>query len=216
MTGSEKGVIYLTFDDGPSTYTTKILDTLKKYDIKATFFVTSSGSDSAIKREFEEGHTVALHTSTHNYNKVYASVESYFNDLEIVQNRVKKITNETPTIIRFPGGSSNTVSKFNKGIMTILTNEVLEKGYHYFDWNVSVEDAGSCTKKTTMSEKENCVYNYFVKGISKSKMNVVLMHDVKSYTASKLDDMIKYALSKGYTFDKITMDTTQIHHKVNN
>ena len=216
MTGSEKGVIYLTFDDGPSTYTTKILDTLKKYDIKATFFVTSSGSDSAIKREFEEGHTVALHTSTHNYSKVYASVESYFKDLETVQNRVKKITNETPTIIRFPGGSSNTVSKFNKGIMTILTNEVLEKGYHYFDWNVSVEDAGGCTKKKTTSEKENCVYNYFVKGISKSKMNVVLMHDVKSYTASKLDDMIKYALSKGYTFDKITMDTTQIHHKVNN
>ncbi len=216
MSGSEKGVIYLTFDDGPSTYTSKILDVLKKYNIKATFFVTSNGSDKLIKREFDEGHTVALHTSTHSYKKVYASVDDYFKDLDKVKTRVKNITQMDATIIRFPGGSSNTVSKFNKGIMTILTNEVLNRGYHYFDWNISVEDAGSCASKKSASEKEKCIYNNFVKGLSKNKMNVVLMHDIKSYTADKLEDMIKYALSKNYTFDKITMDTTQIHHKVNN
>ena len=120
-------------------------------------------------------------------------------------------------IIRFPGGSSNTVSKsYMKGIMTILTNEVLVRGYHYFDWTSAVEDAGSCASKKTEEAKEKCVYNYFVKGLSKKRSNVVLMHDIKSYTASKLEDMIKYAIDNGYTFDKITMDTVQIHHKVNN
>ncbi len=216
MNGSEKGVIFLTFDDGPSTYTSKILDILKKYNIKATFFVTSNGSDKLIKREYDEGHTVALHTATHSYKKVYASVDDYFKDLDKVKTRVKNITQEDATIIRFPGGSSNTVSKFNKGIMTILTNEVLNRGYHYFDWNISVEDAGSCANKKSTSDKEKCIYNNFVKGLSKNKMNVVLMHDIKSYTANKLEDMIKFAISKNYTFDKITMDTTQIHHKVNN
>ena len=217
INGGEKGVIYLTFDDGPSIYTAKILDTLSKYNIKATFFVTNNGKDSVIKREYNEGHTVALHTASHSYKKIYSSVDNYFKDLESVQNRVYKITKEKAMIIRFPGGSSNTVSKsYMKGIMTILTNEVLVRGYHYFDWTSAVEDAGSCASKKTEEAKEKCVYNYFVKGLSKKRSNVVLMHDIKSYTASKLEDMIKYAIDNGYTFDKITMDTVQIHHKVNN
>ena len=216
-TNSEKGVIYLTFDDGPSIYTTKILDTLKKYDIKATFFVTSNGKDKLIKREYEEGHTVAIHTYSHNYEKVYSSVDNYFKDLNKVSSRIENITNEKPTILRFPGGSSNTISKsIKKGIMTTLTKEVVNRGYHYFDWSLSVEDAGKCASKKSDKSKETCVYNNFVKGIKKSKMNVVLMHDIKSYTANKLDDMIKFALSQDYKFDKITMETTQVHHKVNN
>ena len=217
INGGKKGVIYLTFDDGPSTYTPKILDILSKYNIKATFFVTNNGKDSVIKREFDEGHTVALHTATHSYKKVYKSVDNYFKDLESVQNRVYKITGEKPMIIRFPGGSSNTISKnYSKGIMTILTSEVLLRGYHYFDWTSVIEDAGSCSSKKNEVEKENCIYKYFVKGLSKKRSNVVLMHDIKSYTANKLEDMINYAIKEGYTFEKITMETEQIHHKVNN
>ncbi len=213
----KKGVIYLTFDDGPSIYTSKILDVLSKYNIKATFFVTNNGKDNVIKREFDEGHTVALHTATHSYKKVYKSVKDYFKDLESVQNRVYNITGEKPMIIRFPGGSSNTISKnYSKGIMTILTSEVLVRGYHYFDWTSAIEDAGSCSSKKSEEEKEKCIYNYFVKGLSKKRSNVVLMHDIKSYTANKLEDMINYAIKEGYTFDKITMETEQIHHKVNN
>ena len=214
---SEKGIIYLTFDDGPSIYTSKILDTLKKYDIKATFFVTNNGKDSLIKREYDEGHSVALHTASHNYKKVYSSVDAYFKDLNSVSSRVLKITNEKPTIIRFPGGSSNTISKnYKKGIMTTLTKEVQNRGYHYFDWTASVEDAGKCASKKTDELKQTCVYNRFVKGLSKNKSNVILMHDIKPYTAEKLDDMIKYALSTGYKFDRITMTTKQVHHTVNN
>ena len=211
------GVIYLTFDDGPSVYTPKILDILKQYDIKATFFVTNSGKDAYIVREFEEGHTVALHTASHNYKTVYSSVDAYFKDLEKVQNRVLKLTNQKSTIVRFPGGSSNTVSKnYSKGIMTKLSKQLQEKGYHYFDWTLSIEDAGSCAGKKTDDGKRDCIYNNFVKGISKEKANVVLMHDIKYYTAEKLEDMIKYALSQGYKFEKITMYTKEVHHKINN
>ena len=87
------GEIYLTFDDGPSEDTTGyILDVLKEEGVKATFFVTCNGPDYLIKRMYDEGHTVALHTASHNYSYVYSSVDNYFNDLEKVRNRVKNIT----------------------------------------------------------------------------------------------------------------------------
>lgn len=217
LNNNKNGVIYLTFDDGPSKYTSHILDVLSAYDIKATFFVTNSGSDSLIKREYDEGHSVALHTSSHNYKKIYSSDEAFYNDLKDVSNRVYRLTNEKSMIMRFPGGSSNTISKnYNDGIMTRLTKSISEMGYHYFDWNVSIEDAGSCSKKSDYDDKKKCVYNYFVKGISKGKNNIVLMHDVKSYTADTLEDMIKYAIKNGYSFSKITMDTKEVHHSVNN
>lgn len=216
LSGGEKGVIYLTFDDGPGVYTDQILDILKKYDIKATFFVTNGGSEDVIKREYEEGHSVGLHTATHKWN-IYTSVDTYFEDLNSVSNRVESITGEKTYLIRFPGGSSNTVSRrYKKGIMTALTSEVLNEGYHYFDWNVSVEDAGSCVKQKNYDKKKECVQNYFKRGLSKNRSNVVLMHDIKKYTADSLEEMINYAISKGYTFDRITMNTEQIHQRVNN
>lgn len=208
---SNSGVIYLTFDDGPNdTSTTKILDVLKKYNVKATFFVTMSGSDSTILREYQEGHTVALHTASHNYKTVYSSVDGYFNDLNKVSNRVKKITGETSYIIRFPGGSSNTVSRnYSKGIMSTLTKEVEKRGYHYFDWNVSSGDAG----ETTSSKG---VYNNVTKSLRLNRSNVVLMHDIKSFTAAAIEDIIIYGKEHGYTFAPITMATTPVHHSVNN
>jgi peptidoglycan/xylan/chitin deacetylase (PgdA/CDA1 family) len=216
LIGDKNGVIYLTFDDGPSAYTEQILNILDKYNIKATFFVTNSGSDAMIKQEYDRGHTVALHTATHQWS-IYSSKEAYFKDLETVSNRVERITGVKSMIIRFPGGSSNTVSRnYKKGIMTTLTSEVLKRGYHYFDWNVCVEDAGACTKKKTYQEKMTCVKSYFKSGLSKTKANVVLLHDIKKYSADSLEEMIQYAIKEGYTFEKITMETTQIHSKVNN
>lgn len=216
LTNGEKGVIYLTFDDGPGQYTEKILDILSKYNIKATFFVTSGGSDEIIKKEYDAGHSIGLHTSTHKWD-IYSSEETYFNDLEQVSNRVENITKEKAYLIRFPGGSSNTISrKYKKGIMTSLASEVLKKGYHYFDWNVSVEDAGVCTKQKTYEKKQECILNYFKKGLSFNRSNVVLMHDIKKYTADTLEKMIIYAIEQGYTFDKITMETEQVHSRINN
>lgn len=208
---SNKGIIYLTFDDGPNEGTTNvILDILKAENVKATFFVTNKGPDSLIKREYNEGHTVGLHTATHNYATVYNSVNSYYNDLKQVQDRVKRITGIESKIIRFPGGSSNTVSKkYSKGIMTTLTKDVVNKGYHYFDWNIDSDDAGGAKNSQT-------VYNNVVKSLSKNRANVILMHDIKPQTRDALKSIIQFGKNNGYSFDKITMNTPMVTHKVNN
>ena len=208
--GNGKGIIYLTFDDGPNEGTTNIiLDILKEEGVKATFFVTNFGPDYLIKREFDEGHTVALHTATHNYNYVYASEANYFADLNNISNRVERITGTKSMIIRFPGGSSNTVSKrLNQGIMTRLTMGVKERGYHYFDWNVDSNDAAGAGT--------NEVYRNVISTISPSRENVVLMHDVKVTTRDALRNIIRTAKQNGYTFQKITYDTVMVTHGVNN
>lgn len=204
------GVIYLTFDDGPGKYTGQILDTLKKYNVKATFFVTGKGSDSLILREYKEGHTVGLHTYSHSYSTVYGSVDNYFSDLNKISDRVKRITGVESKIIRFPGGSSNTVSKkYSKGIMTTLTKEVVNRGYKYYDWNISSGDAGDTTTSTG-------VYNNVIRNLSHSRPNMVLMHDIKSYTANAIESIIVYGLNNGYRFEAITYDTKMITQKVNN
>ena len=210
-----KGVIYLTFDDGPGAYTNQILDILKKYDIKATFFVTNGGSDDDILREFNEGHTVGLHTASHNYD-IYKSVDTYFDDLNKVQERVTRITGTRAKYIRFPGGSSNTISRSRcKGIMTLLTQKVTEEGYRYYDWNSLVEDAGACASRK-VTDKNACVLKYFKNTISYNKINVVLLHDIKSYTANSLENMILYAKNQGYIFKALDDEAPQIHQHINN
>lgn len=205
------GIIYLTFDDGPKEGTTNaILDILKSEGVKATFFVTNSGPDYLIKREYDEGHSIGLHTATHNYSVVYKSKDSYYDDLNKVKKRVKNITGYESKIIRFPGGSSNTVSKkYSKGIMSFLTKDVINQGYKYYDWNISSGDAG----ETTSSKG---VYNNVIKNLKKNKSNMILMHDIKTYTKDALRDIIKYGKNNGYTFKKITNDTPMITQRVNN
>ena len=206
------GVIFLTFDDGPSGSgsTEKILNILKQEDVKATFFVTGSGPDSLIIREHNEGHVVALHTYTHSYKDIYISEEAYFADLDKVHDRVQKLTGVDARVIRFPGGSNNTVSNsVNKGIMSILRQDVKDKGYNYFDWNVDANDAGKCAAKG-VADRKKCVYDNVTKGLSKKRRNIVLMHDIKSYTADALEDIIKYAKANNYSFEVLTYETSPI------
>ena len=210
-----KGSIYLTFDDGPSSsITPKLLDILKQKGVKATFFVInhSSDLDYLIKREYNEGHTVALHSYTHNYKTVYSSVNGYFNDLDLISNKVERLIGVKSKIIRFPGGSSNTISrKYKTGIMKTLTNEVIVRGYHYFDWNVSSGDAGGAKTK-------NDVYNNVIKGLRKGRANIVLMHDFENNnkTLNAISDIIDYGTNNGYEFLTIDMSTKMVKHPVNN
>lgn len=199
---SKGGVIYLTFDDGPSASgsTEKILNILRNFGIKATFFVVGTGSDSLIRKEFNEGHKLALHTNTHVYSQVYSSVDNYFSDLKRIDDKVYNITGVRTNIIRFPGGSNNTISnRYSNNIMSELKREVLNRGYYYVDWNVSSLDAGGC-------KNSDCVYKSIVNNLSKSRANVVLMHDTKWITANALESVIKYALDNGYSFK--TIDTS--------
>lgn len=201
------GYIYLTFDDGPGSATENILNTLKNKGVKATFFVTGSGSDALIKREFNEGHAIALHTYTHKYDIVYKSVDNYFADLDKVSNRVFNLTGTRPKIIRFPGGSNNTVSnRYNKNIMDTLTREVINRGYTYFDWNITSGDAGGCSNS-------KCVYNNVVNNLSRTRNNIVLMHDIKWITANALADIIDYAKNNNYQFRVITESTPAVRFK---
>lgn len=185
------GTIYLTFDDGPNDYyTPTILDVLKKYGVKATFFVTKNGSDNLIKREYNEGHAVAVHTWTHDYGQIYASSEAFWNDFNKVQDRIKRLTGTETKLMRFPGGASNTVSKVS---MSTLAREALSKGYNYVDWNISSGDAGGTTDP-------NQEYKNVITNLSKSKGNVILMHDIKSHTMKAIESIVKYGLDNGYSF----------------
>ena len=205
-----KKIVYLTFDDGPSKHTARLLDVLKKYNVKATFFVTGYGSDAMIKREYEEGHTIALHTYTHQWS-IYKNEDTYFADLNKIKNRVKRITGHEPKFIRFAGGSSNTVSrKYDGGthVMSRLVVAVEKQGYKYFDWNVTSGDAWA-TKDT------NQVYKNVIKGLKKN-YSIVLQHDSKGYSVDAVEKIIKYGLENGFTFKPIDDDTPVVHHHVNN
>lgn len=211
----KKGVIYLTFDDGPSSnITPKILDILKQKNVKATFFIINynSAGENIVKREFNEGHTVAIHGYSHDYATIYKSEEAYMQNLKKLQDKIKATTGYTATITRFPGGSSNTISKrYNQGIMTRLCKLVQEQGYKYFDWNVSSGDAGG-------AKNADQLYNNVISGLSKSKANVVLMHDFSSNSKvlDALPRIIDYGLANGYTFERITESTPMVTHRPNN
>ena len=206
--------IYLTFDDGPSYLTENILNILKEENVPATFFVTSRQIDkysNVLKRMQEENHTIALHTSTHDYAYIYSSDENYFNDLNNIRDKVYNITGVKSRIIRLPGGSSNTISKkYSKGIVTRITNKLTENDFYYFDWNIDSLDASGNVSKEV-------IYDSVTKNIH-SGTNIVLMHDssTKETTVLALKDIIEYAKANGYTFAKITKDTKEIHHHINN
>lgn len=202
-------VIYLTFDDGPSPYTGKLLDILAKYDVKATFFVVDKGYEGTLRRIYQEGHSIAIHSATHNYREIYASEEAFFNDLYTMQRIIQESTGYTTTLMRFPGGSSNSVSKFNPGIMTRLTQLVQEKGFQYFDWNVDSQDAGGAT---TADE----VFNNVVNGVSGRRVSVVLQHDICGFSVDAVERIIQWGLANGYTFLPLTEGSPGCHHGINN
>ena len=207
----QNGTIYLTFDDGPKKGTTDvILDILKEENVKATFFITNGGPDDLVVREFKEGHTVALHTASHNYSYLYSSVDNYYQDLYSVKERVKRLTGSDAKIIRFPGGSSNTISRrYSDKIMSFLTKDVVEKGFRYYDWNLASGDAGEI-------HTAEGIYEHVTKKLSKDRVNMVLMHDIKPYTRDALKKIIEYGKENGYNFDKITEKTDMIKQRVNN
>ena len=204
-------VVYLTFDDGPSENTKKILDILAEYNAKATFFITGANEQcrSYIKEAYEAGHTIGLHTYTHDYDKVYKSDEAYFDDLEQVGQVVKEQIGFVPCFIRFPGGSSNMISaEYNKGIMTRLVKSVQEKGYQYYDWNLDSGDAAGCGKEEI---EQNATTD-------KIHHVMILFHDTqtKDATVEALPYVLKYYTDQGYEFRAIDRDSYVSHHDVQN
>lgn len=207
-------VVYLTFDDGPSNLTPKILDILDKYKVKATFFVTGFDTNNAkyIKIAHDKGHTIGMHTYTHDYAQIYKSPEAYYKDLDKIAQLCEEQLGYIPHYIRFPGGSSNTISKkYYKGIMSFLSKDVLKKGYQYYDWNSANGDAmGGVIPADEL-------YNNAISSVGQTDL-VMLCHDAgdKQTTVDSLPKIIEYYKAHGYTFKAIDDKTFVAHHTVNN
>ena len=209
-----KSIAYLTFDDGPSSITNSVLDILKKYNVKATFFVINSGSynKTTLQREVNEGHTIGLHAYDHNYAIAYKDDNSYLDGIDKLRAKVKADTGFDSHYIRFPGGSSNTISKrYSKGIMSRITKTAKQRGYKYYDWNVDDDDAGRARTA------DDC-YNNVVKELRPNRSNIVLMHDfgTNKKILEALPRIIEYCQKNGYTMLPIDDNTPEIHHGISN
>ena len=203
--------IYLTFDDGPSSNTDEILDILKAYDVKATFFVvgkTDEASKKAYRRIVEEGHTLGMHSYSHSYADIYDSEEDFQTDMKKLQEYLYELTGVWPRFYRFPGGSSNTVSNID---MQKLADWLTDQGVTYFDWNVASGDAVSreLPAETLLA---NCLA-----GIRNQQSCVVLMHDAanKDTTVEALPEIIsEIRLQEDAVFLPITDDTVPVQHTI--
>lgn len=202
-------VIYLTFDDGPCPDTVRLLNILQKYNVKATFFVVNSGYPAILKRIADEGHSIAIHTMTHNYDAIYESPEAYYRDLLGMQSVIRDAVGKDTWLMRFPGGSSNTISSFTPGIMSLLTKSVEDAGFSYFDWNVDSNDAGGATKADT-------VYKNVIDGVRQNRVSVVLQHDIHPFSVDAVEKIIIWGLNNGYQFLPLEQDSPGMHHNVNN
>ncbi len=205
-------VVYLSFDDGPGPYTQQLLDILDKYNVKVTFFVTNQFPDyqNMIGEAHRRGHTIAMHTYSHDFDRLYADETAYYNDLNQIKAICESQTGVSPTIIRFPGGTSNTTSKkYCPGIMTALTQSVPANGYQYCDWNVDSMDAGGAQSASTVA-------NNVISGIAKYQNSFVLQHDTKKYSVEAVEEIICWGLANGYTFMPMDANSPMVHHPVNN
>ena len=210
----EGKTIYLTFDDGPGPFTNGLLDLLARYNVKATFFVTGLEPDYAdcIGRAYREGHAIGVHTFSHNYRQIYRSEQAFFDDFMACEELVKAQTGSYTTLMRFPGGSSNSVSNFNPGIMRRLANIMTDMGYHYFDWNVSSGDAGNTTSTSGVIANVTTGPN----GVWKNDASVVLQHDIKDFSVAAVEQIIQWGQKNGYQFLPLQEDSYGAKHGIIN
>ncbi|MDO4536428.1 MAG: polysaccharide deacetylase family protein [Clostridium perfringens] len=207
----KKKIAYLTFDDGPSKNTYRILDILKKYNIKATFFVNGKPvfKDTYI-RMYKEGHSIGNHTYCHEYNEIYSSVEDFKSDTNKLNRLLIEYGIKPTYMLRFPGGSNNTVSKRYGGdvIMDELVQVMSEEGYKYYDWNVTSGDASrQCLTK------DEIVQNV-INGCKGKSNAIILFHDLnpKVSTVEALPEVIEYLLSENYEFRVLNSGEESIVH----
>lgn len=204
---SDEKICYLTFDDGPdSDNTARVLDVLKEYNVKATFFVIYKDYKSErdlYKRIVDEGHTIGVHTASHNYNKIYASVDAYLSDFERISEQIEKTTGVKPEIFRFPGGSINA---YNAAIYRELIAEMVRRGYTYYDWNASSGDAAA-----SYVSKADIVDNVLNTNKKLSK-KIILMHDGKGHdtTADALPEIIEGLQKQGYKLEALTKEVEPV------
>lgn len=208
----ESKMVYLTFDDGPCKYTQQLLDVLAKYGAHVTFFVTNQFPQyqGMIAKEAAAGHTVAVHSYSHDYPTIYASTDAYWKDFDAMNEVIRNQTGSATTLLRFPGGSSNMISKeYSPGIMTQLVQQAGEKGLTYFDWNVDSTDANGHPNK-------DAIASHIIQGMQTHNSSVVLCHDIHPETIAAMETVLSWGQQNGYTFAALTKDSYPAHHTVKN
>jgi len=201
-----KKVIYLTFDDGPSNITNNILDTLKENNVKATFFIIGNqidGLEDVIKRIHDEGHSIGLHTYTHNFKRIYGNKNTFIKEMFQSREKIYEVIGISPNIIRFPGGSQRH-----------LTNAYLDKlhslNFKIYDWNM--ETADGLNSKVSPDR----LFREATKGSDKLSIIILLLHCdyMHKNTCKALPKIIKYYKNEGYEFKPITEETPELYYPI--
>ncbi|NMF07849.1 polysaccharide deacetylase family protein [Clostridium beijerinckii] len=202
-----KKVIYLTFDDGPSyKVTDRVLDILKEKDVKGTFFLIGSqieGREGVVKRIYDEGNSIGLHTYTHKFNKIYCSEDKFIQEMLACRIQINNVIGISPNIIRFPGGSS-------KHLNNRCLKKLHDNNFKVYDWNMDNTD-GLNPKLSPYS-----LYRKAIKGSEKLSKVILLLHctDMNNNTCEALPEIIEYYKSQGYEFKTITEDTQELYFPI--
>lgn len=204
---NKKKIIYLTFDDGPSPMvTSNVLDILKENRVKATFFLIGNqikGREEVVKRIYNEGNSIGLHSYTHDYKKIYSDEDNFIEEMIECRNEINKVVEITPNIIRFPGGS-------HKRLSSSFLKKLHNKNFKVYDWNL--ENSDGLKPKTSSCE----LYEKAINGSEKKNKIILLLHctDNHKNTCKALPEIIKYYKSKGYEFRTITEETKELYFPV--
>jgi len=202
---AEAKTCYITFDDAPdASVTPQILDILSANNIKATFFVVYDDSPEAeaiYRRIVNEGHTIGVHSASHNFEYVYSSVEAYLEDFEKMATHIENTTGVKPDIFRFIGGSIN---KYNVDNYREIISEMVRRGYVYYDWNVSSGD-----EAVSYVSSDEIIKNV-EKGTADKNQVILLMHagDGNNATITALPEVIKTLKNQGYDFASLNSTIT--------
>ncbi|OPJ63329.1 polysaccharide deacetylase [Clostridium chromiireducens] len=204
-----KKIIYLTFDDGPSyKVTNKVLDILKDNEVNATFFLIGNqieGKEDVVKRIYDEGNSIGLHTYTHNFRRIYCDEDKFIQEMIDCRSEIQKVVGISPNIIRFPGGSCKHLSKS-------YLNKLHENDFRVYDW-----DLDNCDGLNPQDSPYN-LYRKAIKGSDKMNNIILLMHctDMNRNTCQALPKIIKFYKNSGYEFKTITEDTAELYFPLKN
>lgn len=199
----EKKTVYLTFDDGPSRNTEALLDILREEGVRATFFVCAQYEDQEysqkmLRRMRDEGHTIGLHSYTHDTGKIYRSMDSWMDDLERLNSFVFEATGCSPDILRFPGGSTTVMA--DRGLMKNIAGEMTSRGYTFYDWTVASGDDGAhAAPVQTLTDN-------VLGRIKDRQVEIILFHDNQTpvTTPDAVRALIPALRARGYEFDALT------------
>jgi peptidoglycan/xylan/chitin deacetylase (PgdA/CDA1 family) len=200
--------VYLTFDDGPSHNTEKILDILKKHNVRATFFVNGKASESTelepLYRDIaEDGHAIGMHSYSHKYSEIYSSREAFETDLDKIHSLIYNETGIDTRLYRFPGGSANTVSRQP---MSQFADVLHQHGYEYYDWNIYPGD------NSGRAYPKEAIISGILGNISEYRVAIILLHDSDTHgsTVEALPEVVEGLLTQGAEFCVMDSDTPAI------